>query len=58
MPEGTRFIVFDDRRSTGIALALGFALGAIVVALSGQRPVAKRRWCGGGSSIPLIFATR
>jgi uncharacterized spore protein YtfJ len=44
-PEGTRFIVFDDRRSTGIVLALGFALGAIVVALSGQRQaeVVRRR---------------
>jgi uncharacterized spore protein YtfJ len=38
-PEGTRFIVFDDRRTTGIALALGFVLGAAVVALRGERRV-------------------
>jgi uncharacterized spore protein YtfJ len=36
-PKGTRFIAFDDRWATGIVLALGFALGAIVVGLSGQR---------------------
>jgi uncharacterized spore protein YtfJ len=35
--EGTRFIQFNDRRATGIALALGFALGAAVVALSRER---------------------
>lgn len=33
--EGTRFIAFDDRRTTGAALALGFILGAAVVALMG-----------------------
>ena len=44
-PKGTRFIPFEDRRATGIALALGFALGAAVVALSVQRQaeVARRR---------------
>jgi uncharacterized spore protein YtfJ len=35
-PEGTRFIVFQDRRATAIALALGFVLGAAVVALTGE----------------------
>ena len=34
-PEGTRFIAFDDRRTTGAALALGFILGAAVAALMG-----------------------
>ena len=34
-PEGTRFIAFDNRRTTGAALALGFILGAAVVALIG-----------------------
>ena len=34
-PEGTRFIAFDDRRTAGAALALGFILGAAVVALTG-----------------------
>jgi uncharacterized spore protein YtfJ len=33
--EGTRFIALDDRRTTGAALALGFILGAAVVALLG-----------------------
>jgi uncharacterized spore protein YtfJ len=36
-PESTRFIKFHDRRATGIALALGFVLGAAVVALTGER---------------------
>jgi uncharacterized spore protein YtfJ len=37
-PEGTRFIKFDDHRTAGVALALGFVLGAAVVALKlGQR---------------------
>jgi uncharacterized spore protein YtfJ len=35
--EGTRFIQFNDRRATGIAFALGFVLGAAVVALSRER---------------------
>ena len=34
-PEGTRFIAFDDRRTAGAALALGFILGAAIVALIG-----------------------
>ena len=34
-PEGTRFVEFDDRRKMGAALALGFVLGAAVVALTG-----------------------
>jgi hypothetical protein len=33
--EGTRFIAFDDRRTAGAALALGFILGSAVVALIG-----------------------
>jgi uncharacterized spore protein YtfJ len=33
--EGTRFIKFDDHRAAGIALGLGFVLGAAVVALRG-----------------------
>ncbi len=33
--EDTRFIAFDNRRTTGAALALGFILGAAVVALLG-----------------------
>jgi hypothetical protein len=33
-PGGTRFIVFDDCRMTGIAL--GFIVGAAVVALRGR----------------------
>jgi uncharacterized spore protein YtfJ len=33
--EGTRFIAFDNRQTTGAALALGFILGAAVVALAG-----------------------
>jgi uncharacterized spore protein YtfJ len=37
-PEGTRFLAFDDRGSTGAALALGFVLGAAVVALFARRP--------------------
>lgn len=36
-PEGTRFIPFTDRRRMGAALALGFVLGAALVALSGAR---------------------
>jgi uncharacterized spore protein YtfJ len=32
--DGTRFIEFGDQRRTGIALALGFVLGAAVVALT------------------------
>jgi uncharacterized spore protein YtfJ len=36
-PDGTRFIRFQDRRATGIALALGFVLGAAVAALAGRR---------------------
>jgi hypothetical protein len=31
--DGRRFISFEDRRATGIALALGFVLGAAGVAL-------------------------
>jgi uncharacterized spore protein YtfJ len=38
-PEGTRFIPFDERRAKGMALALGFVLGAAVVALSGTKHV-------------------
>jgi len=38
-PEGTRFIVFDDRRAIGAALALGFLLGAAVVALTGTQQI-------------------
>jgi uncharacterized spore protein YtfJ len=44
-PEGARFIHFDDRRTAGIALALGFVFGAAIVALTGTRriEVVKRR---------------
>jgi uncharacterized spore protein YtfJ len=38
-PEGTRFIAFGDQRRMGAALALGFLLGAAVVALSGARRI-------------------
>ena len=38
-PEGTRFISFGDQRRMGSALALGFLLGAAVVALSGARRI-------------------
>ena len=34
-PEGTRFITFPDNRPVGAALAIGFVLGAALVALSG-----------------------
>ena len=38
-PTGTRFIDFVDRPRMGAALALGFLLGAAVVALSGTRRI-------------------
>jgi len=38
-PDGTRFIAFDDRRRMGAALAIGFVLGAAVVALTGTRRI-------------------
>jgi uncharacterized spore protein YtfJ len=38
-PDGTRFIAFEDRQSMGAALALGFVLGAAVVALTGARRI-------------------
>jgi len=38
-PESTRFIVFGDQRRMGAALALGFLVGAAMVALSGGRRV-------------------
>jgi uncharacterized spore protein YtfJ len=37
--DGTRFIVFDDRPKMAVALALGFVLGAGVVALTGTRRI-------------------
>ena len=37
--EGTRFIAFDNRRTTGAALALGFVLGAVVMALTGPQRI-------------------
>ena len=44
-PEGARFIHFDDRRTAGIALALGFVLGAAIAASTRTRriEVVKRR---------------
>jgi uncharacterized spore protein YtfJ len=33
-PEGTRFIPFDDKRTIGAALAVGFVLGALIVSLT------------------------
>src|ERR1019366_4896927 len=38
-PEGTRFIDFVDRPRMGAALALGFVLGAAVVALTRTRRI-------------------
>jgi uncharacterized spore protein YtfJ len=38
-PEGTRFLAFEDRRTIGAALAIGFLLGAAVVALTGTRRI-------------------
>lgn len=38
-PEGTRFIAFPDNRSIGAALAIGFVLGAAVLALSGTQRI-------------------
>jgi uncharacterized spore protein YtfJ len=38
-PEGTRFIAFPDNRSIGAALAIGFVLGAAVMALSGNQRI-------------------
>jgi uncharacterized spore protein YtfJ len=38
-PEGTRFIDFVDRPRMGAALALGFVLGAAVVALTGTKRI-------------------
>ena len=33
-PEGTRFIVFDDRRKLAAAMAVGFALGVLILAFT------------------------
>ena len=38
-PEGTRFIDFVDRPRMGAALALGFVLGAAVVALTATKRI-------------------
>jgi uncharacterized spore protein YtfJ len=38
-PAGTRFIAFDDLRIKGAALAIGFVLGAALVALTGTRRI-------------------
>ncbi len=37
--EGTRFIVFENSRTTAAVLAIGFVLGAVAVALSGTKRV-------------------
>ncbi len=42
-PEGTRFIEFEDSLHTGAALAIGFVLGAAVVAISGSRRIEVKR---------------
>jgi uncharacterized spore protein YtfJ len=42
-PEGTRFIAFGDQRKLGAALALGFVLGAALVALCGTQRVEEVR---------------
>ena len=36
-PEGTRFLVFEDRRRLGAAMLIGVVLGATIMALSGAR---------------------
>jgi uncharacterized spore protein YtfJ len=38
-PEGARFIAFHDGRTMGAALAIGFVLGAAVVAVTGTRKI-------------------
>ena len=38
-PEGTRFIVFEDRKRMAAALAIGFVLGAALMALTGTRRI-------------------
>jgi uncharacterized spore protein YtfJ len=38
-PDGTRFIHFDERQKIGAALALGFLLGAAVMALRGTQRI-------------------
>ena len=37
--DGTRFIHFDERQKIGAALALGFLLGAAVMALTGTQRI-------------------
>jgi uncharacterized spore protein YtfJ len=37
--DGTRFIHFDERQKMGAALALGFLLGAAVMALTGTQRI-------------------
>ncbi len=41
--EGTRFIEFGDQRKLGLAIALGFALGAAATALIGKKRIEIRR---------------
>jgi uncharacterized spore protein YtfJ len=38
-PAGTRFIPFHDQGAMGLALGLGFVLGAALVALTGPRRI-------------------
>ncbi len=38
-PDGTRFIAYGKRRTTGIALAAGFVLGAAIAAMARPRRI-------------------